>query len=281
MNKLFFFIAICSVTISCSLFDSKDSENESKVIARVYDKKLYQKDLEQLFPKNMSKEDSIVVARDFINSWAKQALLLKKAVLNLPEQNEDLEKLVAKYRQDLFINSFKDALIKQKLDTVITNLQIEEYYKNNKESFRINENLIRFKYVKITKKNKDKSRFKKLLISKGRNDLQLLDESKDAFLASFLADTVWVRYSNVKNSIPVLNSAESLTKEQLYEHTIGDTVYYIYINDLKRKNDIAPVRYMAPTIRKMLLHKRKLDLVTTVEEVLVDDAKKDKQFEIY
>ena len=229
----------------------------------------------------MSKEDSIVVARDFINSWAKQALLLKKAVLNLPEQNEDLEKLVAKYRQDLFINSFKDALIKQKLDTVITNLQIEEYYKNNKESFRINENLIRFKYVKITKKNKDKSRFKKLLISKGRNDLQLLDESKDAFLASFLADTVWVRYSNVKNSIPVLNSAESLTKEQLYEHTIGDTVYYIYINDLKRKNDIAPVRYMAPTIRKMLLHKRKLDLVTTVEEVLVDDAKKDKQFEIY
>ena len=118
MNKLFFFIAICSVTISCSLFDSKDSENESKVIARVYDKKLYQKDLEQLFPKNMSKEDSIVVARDFINSWAKQALLLKKAVLNLPEQNEDLEKLVANYRQDLFINSFKDALIKQKLDSI-------------------------------------------------------------------------------------------------------------------------------------------------------------------
>ena len=47
------------------------------------------------------------------------------------------------------------------------------------------------------------------------------------------------------------------------------------------RNEIAPKSYMTPTIKQMILHQRKLLLLRNIEETLIDDARKNKQFEIY
>ena len=207
-----------------------------------------------------------------------------KSELNMPSINPELEKLVEKYRNDLFINSFKETLIKQKLDTVVTNDQVLDYYNKNKTSFRINEQLVKFKYIQIENVNKNKLKLKRLFLAKGRNDLQLLDEESDQFISSFLSDSVWVRYSDVKNKLPFLKKMDKnkvVSKSKFIQQKNSSGLYYLYLVDVLEENEVAPIRYISKVIKKMLLHKRKLELVNTIEEVLVDDAIKNKQFEIY
>jgi hypothetical protein len=272
------------LVLSCNLFGDSSSDKTSRVVAKVYEEKLYEDDLKELFPVNLSSEDSVVVARDLINSWAKEQLLMLKSELNMPSNNPELEKLVKKYRRDLFINSFKEALIKQKLDTIVTSDQIMSYYNENKVSFKINEELVKFKYIQIADNNKNKSKLKRLFIARGRNDLQMLDEEGEQFISSFLSDSVWVRYSDVLNKLPFLREMDKskvIAKSKFLQKKDSTGLYYVYMVDILKENEIAPIRYISKVIEKMLLHKRKLELVNTIEEVLVDDAIKNKQFEIY
>jgi len=282
-NRLIFYVAFLFLIISCG-FLGENSDKKSRVVARVYDAKFYQGDLEQVFPKNISEKDSVVIARSLINSWAKQELLFLKSKVNMPSENLALEDLVEKYKQDLFINSFKEALIKQKLDTVVAKSEIISYYNKNKESFKTNEELVKFKYLQIGKNIRNKRKLRRLLVSKKKDDLHLLAVREMEYKASFLNDSVWIRYRAVLNKLPLLKQfrkQEVLKPFHLIQKTDSTGLYYIYIKEILPKNEIAPIRYSYKRIREMILHKRKLDLVNEIEEVLVEDAIRNKQFEIY
>lgn len=284
MSKIYLYSLLSILLLSCNLFGDSTSDKTSRVVAKVNDKLLYEEDLKEMFPGNIKVEDSVLIARDLINSWAKEELLMQKSELNMPEKNPELERLVEKYRKDLFINSFKEALIKQKLDTVVTTEQVIAYYNKNKSSFRINEELVKFKYIQLEKNNKNTVKLKRLFLSRGRNDLQLLDEEGAQFKSSFLSDSIWIRYSDVLNKLPFLKEMDKskvLSKSKFIQQKDSTGLYYLYLVDVLEQNEIAPIRYISKVVEKMLLHKRKLELVNTIEEVLVDDAIKNKQFEIY
>ena len=284
MNKFFIYIAILSVFSACDLFQKKAIEKNSKLLAKVKEYKLYEEDLRLMFPKNISYADSAEVAKDLIYSWAKKKLLLQKAEVNMPSQNDELEELVLRYREDLYINSFKKALIAKLLDTVVDPKEIVDYYEQNKASFKVNEALIKFKYIALDQKHKERSRFRKLFLSKSKNDLFVLDEHQQEFRTSFLSDSIWVRYMDVKREIPLLNTYDAtvvLRKNKFIAKIYDGDIYYVYIKDIVNRNEIAPLRYISNTIEKIIIQQRKLQLIHKVEDVLIEDARKDKQLEIY
>ena len=49
------------------------------------------------------------------------------------------------------------------------------------------------------------------------------------------------------------------------------------INDVLFRNDIAPLSYIEPTIKKMILHQRKLKLIRDIEKTKVKDAIKNNE----
>lgn len=66
--------------------------------------------------------------------------------------------MVKDYKESLLINSYKERLIKQQLDTVILDEEIEVFYSNNKENFRLNEELIKIKYLHLAENILNKKR---------------------------------------------------------------------------------------------------------------------------
>lgn len=284
MSKSIIYILILFSVSSCDFFQKKSEKKDSKIIARVYNYNLYEEDLRRVFPSNVEKKDSLEVVENLIQAWAKQKLLLKKSEVNMPSENKELDILVEKYREDLFINSFKKALISKELDTVVTHDELVAYYEENKLSFKINEELVKFKYIAVSPKDKKRTAYKRLFLSKARNDLFLLDEAQNNLESSFLSDSLWIRYRDVQRKLPVLEKYDNrkvLKKNFFLAKTHKGTLYYIYIKDVLQRNEIAPLRYIASTIEKMVVQQRKLQLVHKVEEVLIDDAIKNKQFEIY
>ena len=123
----------------------------NKPIATINNKSLFKEDVASLLPKNVDTKDSIVLIRSIINSWAIQQLLLLKAEENTTKNdNSEVDKLVSEYRQALLINGYKERLIKQQLDTLIEQKEIADYYKLNSKNFRLNEELIKTRYLHST-----------------------------------------------------------------------------------------------------------------------------------
>ena len=58
-------------------------------------------------------------------------------------------------------------------------------------------------------------------------------------------------------------------------------VYLAKVLDVLQVNDIAPLNYIEPTIRQVLLNRRKLDYIRKLETEIIDEATKENEFEVY
>ena len=135
MKRITILLLIISSLASCNYFVVQEKEEKSsEIIAIVNTEKLFKEDLKNVLPQNISREDSIVLVKSFINDWAIKQLLLNKAGNNnsLEDINE-INDLVNDYREGLLINNYKEMLIKQQLDTVINDTEIKA--KTNKINF--------------------------------------------------------------------------------------------------------------------------------------------------
>lgn len=272
-----------SLLVTALLFSCAEKQGNKEAIARVYDSYLYDADLQDVLPANFSNEDSILVVKNYINSWAKDQLLLQKAQINLDDK-ENVEELVNQYRQDILIDRYKGAAVAQYLDTVVTEENISTFYNENKEIFKLNEALVKFKYIHFGNELLNPEDFIALFKSKKKEDRDSL-LSQEFQLKSFnFNDSTWVRLDDVMNKIKTFDSGDRrsfLKKTRFFKKEDSLGVYLIAVKDALNRNDTAPQSYVLPTIRQMILHKRKLDLLKKIEKTLVEDAINNKEFEIY
>ena len=262
----------------------KVEDDEKDVVARVYDKSLYRSDIDAVFASNLGKNDSILFVDNYIKSWAKQQLLLHQAELNLNEGTKSFEKLVSDYRATLFINAYKEALILNKLDTVVTDYQIEKYYISNNDNFKLNEELVQLKYLYTSKYRADKNGLIKLFRSQKPQDIDSLQLRGLEFKSFNFNDSIWIKYSDLLNEIDFLKSERKkniLKKSNFLQKEDSLGLYLVLIKNVLERNDIAPISYVSPTIRQIILHKRKLELVRKIEVELLNDAIKNQKFETY
>ena len=285
MKRILFLIALL-IIVSCDLISLKTEKfREDKPIATVYNKNLYKKDIEALLPKRITTKDSLVIVKGLINSWAKQQLLLAKAEENISEVNsEKIESLVNDYKKSLYINGYKERLIKQQLDTIVTETEIDSYYQKNKDNFKLNEELLQFEYVHFGKDFLDKEETIKKFKSNKEEDKEDLESYLLNFKSYRLQDSTWVTIDYLKKSIAPFQreTRQNLLKISKYiqkEDSLG--VYLVAVKNKLSKNATAPLTFVSSRIKQIILHKRKLELIREIEKTLINDAIQNKNFKEY
>jgi len=274
-------VCFCSL-LSCNFF--KESDDRIPV-ARVYDNYLYEDDIKGLVAEGTSPKDSILVVNGFITRWATQLLLVDGSERNLPEeQQQEFIKLVEQYKKDLFTKAYLEALVNKTMDTLVTPEEAKKVYETNKETFKLNEELIKFRYINIPLNalNKDdiENRFKRYT----KKDKKFLDSISVQFKSYSLKDSTWIKTSQVMHKIPVVNAEnkkELLKKSNFIQLKDSLSLYLMQINDVLLQNDYAPLEYVRPTINQIIINKRKLELIKQLETDITKDAIKNNQFEIY
>ncbi len=279
-----FIIAFLAILLlnSCTYFKMQDDEEvTSEIVAIVNTQKLYKKDLLSILPEYISKEDSVILVKSFINNWAIKQILLQKAENNnsLEEINE-IELLVKDYRESLLINNYKEILIKQQLDTLIKEEEIVDFYFKNKENFKLNEELVKIKYLHFDKKLINKNELIKLFASRKIEDLEKLEKQQLSFKQFQFNDSVWTQLDKVLLKLP-FSKDNMLKKSKLLEKQDSLGLYLVAIKDVLIRNDTAPLSYIRSTIKQMILHKRKIELIKDIEKILVKDATKNNNFKVY
>ena len=281
--KQFFYIAIIlSVFQSCDYFKSTEEED---TIARVNEVYLFKDDLKKALPENLSVEDSTIFANNFINQWATQQLLVQGAEVNLSDKKlEKFDRLVQQYKNDLYSKAYLEALVAKNLDTVVSFEAASTYYESNKEAFKLNENLIKFRYINVDPNRLDLEDVKKKFKRFNTQDKKELDSIAIQFRSFTLNDSVWIRLDQAINKIPVVtieNKDELLKKSNFIQLKDSLGLYLMQINDVLLRNSTAPLEYVKPTINQIVINKRKLELIKQLEKDIKKDAINNKQFEIY
>jgi len=283
--KSIYLILIITV-VSCDYiprFKNAD-EGKGKPVGKVYDNILFESDLKQVMPEGISKIDSTVFVRNYIESWAKQQLLLKQAEINLVDKSQEFDKLVSDYHSTLYINAYKEALVLSKLDTLVTQSQIQKYYTINHKNFKLNEELVQLKFIHTDSGRTDKKELIKLFKSKDKEVVNEFKLRALEFKSFNFNDSIWVKYTDmVQKIIPLKNMDKNkiLKKSNFIQKEDSLGLYLITVKDVLKRNEIAPLSYISLTIKQIILQKRKLELLRRIEEDLLNDAIKNQYFEEY
>ena len=272
----FFLLTSCEYLVV-----QEKKETVSQIVAIVNTDKLFREDLKNVLPRNISKEDSLILVKSFIQDWAVEKLLLKGAANNSTLASfENINKLVQDYKESLLINNYKEELIKQQLDTVISEAEVEQYYLVNNENFKLNEVLVKSKYLYFNHTINDQKEIIKLFKSDKIEDAEELERQQLSFKIYQLNDSIWTDLDKVLLKLPF--SKENLLKKSNFiqkKDSLG--LYLVAIKEVLNRNDVAPISYIKPTIKEMILHKRKIELIREIEKIIVKDATKNNNFKIY
>ena len=281
MNKTF--LTIISLIVLCSC-DFINQDNLDTPIARVNDSYLYKKDIKNLIFENTSKDDSTLIVTNFINRWATKQLLIDQSIINLTQEKQDAyNNLVNQYKTDLYIEAYKSSIVAKQLDSVITFEELEKFYNQNKENFKLNDNLLKIRYIHIDENfsnTKELVEKFKRFDSIDKNELTKLSIKFKAFN---LNDSIWIKNDLLIGVLPVLkqNNIQVLKKTNFTQLQDSLGVYLVKIEAVLKTNDIAPLSYVKPTIEQIVINKRKQEILKKIEKEITIDAIKNKNFELF
>ena len=274
-------LSFLMLVATCSL----ENTTSDKPVARVNDQYLYASEIATSLGENLSSTDSASMVQNYINNWAKEQLLLNKAVYNLnAKEQEDLEVLIRRYRNDLFIKTYQEEWLKARVDTLIPFSEIEAYYAENKQNFRLQQDLVRGRYIELPLSNFNRSAIRKAFRRFNTDDQTYLDSISLQFDSALLNDSIWLRPQTFfgRMNRPTSDRYERYLKSnRFFEIEDSLDLYLVFVEEVRRRNEIAPISHLRSTIKQIVLNKRKLDMLRQFDRDILDEAVKENIFEQY
>ena len=138
-------------------------------------------------------EDSLIKANNYINNWAREKLLFEKSLINLPQEKiSDLSNLVDAYKNNLFINAYREFVLKSTMESFDTTSIINSFYEANKENFLLKEPIFRVRYISFPLDNVVRKQITRRFKRYNVEDVRFLDSLSFQFSSYFLSDTIWL-----------------------------------------------------------------------------------------
>jgi len=280
MRRVRLYISLVLLSLnSCSLFTG--SSNEAP-LARVFDRYLYPSDLD--IPEGSSDKDSIVLAKRYINNWVKDQLMLSRAEQALTDEQKDYENQLAEYHRSLLIYSYRQKLLKQKLDTVVAAGEIESYYQANSSNFILGQDVIKGTFIKVPLSSPRLDELRRWSYTNGEDELDLIEKYCISYAEKYsdFNDT-WIYFSSIKPQLPMTISQPSryLRYNKNIETTDSMYRYFLHISDHLPEGEMTPLEMVSDDITSILLNKRKIKFFQNLEQRVYDDGVSRNQFEIY
>jgi hypothetical protein len=276
---LLFAIACVCVLSSCDWTD-----NRAELIAEIGDKTLTRKEVSDVVPDNSSPDDSAALADHYIHDWITKQLIIAKAESNLPEELKSFEEMIENYRSSLLIYAFEQEWVRQKLDTVVSDQEIEQYYNDNEKNFQLKDYILKVKFTAIAADSKQVGALKKVFNSSKPEDLVKWQQMcVDIGASYYFNEEEWLKWDEFIQQIPleVYDVEGFLRKKNTIEFEKENNLYLISITDYQLAGSKSPLSFEREKIRSMIINKRKLSLLETMRTDIYSKAQQDGEIKLY
>ena len=257
--------------------------DSGEVVAEAGSAKLKRADLDMVIPSGISPEDSARLAKQFINTWALDQIFLERAEQQLSKAEMDVTKELEAYRRSLLKFRYEQLYINERIDTSVTDDEVQEYYETHKDRFVLQRPVVKARFISIASDSPVLKTIKKKMSSDEAEDI--LEADSLAFSSAYRFATwnnVWIDASTLarefgQESASVLASMKAGWIERTDTSGISDIAY---ISEITPKGSMSPIEYSTPFIKDMIISARKQSLITSLERDLLEDARVNGQFVI-
>jgi len=279
-GTVFCFIFLLAL-VSCNNMNKKAQE---KPVARVFDLYFYPSDLDRLIPDGVDADDSARIARGLTEEWVREKLLLNRAEQYLSDEQKDVQKQIEEYRSSLLTFKYKQKLLSQNLDTIVSDEEIQSYYDLNSSNYILDNDVVRVNYVKLPSDAPQLSDVRRWYKSEQPEDLDNLEKYCISFASNYMIKgESWLRISSLFEPIPlkVTNLANYLTYNKNIE--VNDSLFYYFVHIIDRipEGQISPLYLVKEDIVSVIVNKRKIRFIEDLENSVYNDGRAKNKVEIY
>ena len=283
-KQAFYRFALLLLTVWIVACTQTGNSGSGEVLVRVYDKYLYASDLKGVIPPGTSARDSLTTVRTFIQNWVDRELIVKKAEENLPDELKDYSDRIEEYKNSLIIYEYEKMLVRQELDTNISLEALQEYYQRHKRNFVLKEDILNIQYLVLHVDSPEITKFRQYIRSEVPEEKDSLALYSSKYAESFnLLDEFWLDMEEVADILPLETySFRDFNANRRYVE-VRDSVYIymIFVQDYKPADSVPPMQFLEEDIKRIILNKRKNDLIKNMRQTVLQDAIEHNQVEIY
>jgi HEPN domain-containing protein len=282
MNNTLKLLLIICIAVSCS---KKNTTARRIPVAEIDNVVLYYDEIPRMIQNGISEADSAAIIQNYINKWAKRELLRQKAEENLdPMMKEDIGRQIEETRTNLVIYQYQRQMMLEKMDTVISETEMENYYAANEKSFLLNSNIVKALFIKLPVETPDLEKVRRLARSNNQDDLQQLESFCYQFAEKFDDfNENWIPMTRLSVELQqeIDNEENFLRRNTFFETSDSNSVYLISIRDYRLRTTLAPFEYVKDDIKRIIWNTRRFEFIQALENGIYNDALKKNSFKIY
>jgi hypothetical protein len=246
---------------------------------------LYLDQIPPLIQPGTPEADSTSIIQNYINKWAKKELLFQKAEENLsPELKDEIDKQLEETRSNLVIYQYQRQMMLERMDTLVSDAEMENYYASNKESFLLSSNIVKALFIKLPVETPNIDRIKLLARSNEQSNLQQLETICYQFAEKFDDfNEQWVPLDRLSVELPqeIENEENFLKRTAFFEASDSVYLYLITIRDFRLRSTLAPFEYVRDDIKRIIWNNRRFEFIQALENGIYNDALKENNFRIF
>ncbi|MBQ4306808.1 MAG: hypothetical protein II764_07320 [Bacteroidales bacterium] len=259
--------------------------HDDDVVARVGEHELYRTELERSIPDGVPAEDSLKFAQSYIESWARDLVFLDIAEKQLSKEEKDVSRELEEYRRSLMKYRYEQRYVNERLDTNLSEKEIEGYYEAHESDFKLERPIVRARYARVVQGGEDIGLLRKKLVLKNaedaiREDTLLLRDPAERY---FDWSGRWIEAVEAarETGADVFSLLSNAGKAPVEVPDGQGFMYVVYVSEMIKAGETAPLDYCRGRICDILLSTRKHDLVVALEQDLLDDARNKEKFVVY
>ena len=176
------------------------------------------------------------------------------------------------------------AISGRNLDTVVTDKEIEDYYKENKSNFILNGPLMKGVFIKIPVNAPDVYKVRQWYRSDDPENIKSLEGYcfKHATVYDHFNEG-WVKLNEVLRMIPAVpgNSEAAIISRRYMETRDNAFLYFLNAKEIAPSGNVSPFELVKNDIHCIILNKRKINLINELESNIYSDAQNREHFTIY
>ncbi|MCX6226895.1 MAG: hypothetical protein NTV01_19465 [Bacteroidia bacterium] len=274
-------VIILPAIASCS---SDLQRKNEKPMARAYGNYLYKSDIQGLITAGTSPEDSSRLVKSYIELWIKKKAVVNKAEFNLTEAQKNIENLLDEYRTSLLTYAYEKQMVEQKLDTVLSDSEVQTYYYQFNQNFILQDPIVKGFYFRILRNSSRIREFRDLAHS--YEDMaykRLVDLGAQVAEYADSFEENWLSFPLLMQKMPgtVQDPKQFLQRYKYLEAEDDRYFHFARIIDYKLPGETAPLEFVKQEIRDILLNKRKMDFLKQLEESIYNEAVIQNDVEVY
>lgn len=268
------FVFLLAVTFSSCQYFSESAQPEKDLLAVAGEKRLYLKDVSEAIPTGLDSSEYQKYVRDLAKKWIEEQALLLKAEHNLTEDKKDFEQQIEKFRASLITYEYEQEYVRQKLDTVVSDAEIEKYYSEKPQNFQLKDYVLKARFLKVDEKAPKLDKVRSWISSNETTDVLDLDDYCIQYATTFLVEDKWIKLSDLLDVVPieVIDPQAFLANTKFNEVNSPPFRFLLYIYDYRLINTLSPLQIEREKIVNAIINERRMSLLKNMRKGIVTEA---------